>query len=115
MTCMGRCAVADYAARAGVPVVRFVPDGYSAEEFMVNQERPAALVFASEADAKRFHNVEEAPRIVLPLARATSKNAQAYAEIAAALQAAKARMQPAIPSPSAVQVTFLLQHVSGKP
>ena len=108
MTCMGRCAVADYAARAGVPVVRFMPEGYSAEEFLVNQERPAALVFASEADAKRFHYVEEAPRIVLPLSRATSKNAQDYAEIPAALQAAKAGMQPATPPPSALQVTPLL-------
>ena len=100
--------MADYAARAAVPVVRVMPEGYSAEEFVVNQERPAALVFASKADAKRFHYVEEAPRIVLPLARATSKNAQAYAEIPAALQAAKAKMQPAIPSPSALQVTPLL-------
>ena len=39
--------MADYAARAGVPVVRFMPADYSAEEFVVNQERPAALVFAS--------------------------------------------------------------------
>ena len=101
-------AVADYAAQAGVPVVRFMPADYSAEEFVVNQERPAALVFASVADADRFHYVEQASRIVLPLARATSKNAQAYAEIPSALMAAKARMQPAAPSPSALQVTPLL-------
>lgn len=48
--------------------------------------------------------MEEAARIVLPLARATSKNAQAYTEIPAALQAAKAKMQAAAPSPSAQQV-----------
>ncbi|CAL5221709.1 g3950 [Coccomyxa viridis] len=95
--------VADYAARAGVPVVRFMPENFGTEDFMVNQERPAAFVFASEADAKRFHYVEEAARIVLPLARATSKNAQAYTEIPAALQAAKARTQPAAPSPSVQQ------------
>ena len=44
---------------------------------------------------------------MLPLARATSKNAQAYTEIPAALQAAKARMQPAAPSPAALQVKSL--------
>ena len=104
MTCGSCCAVADYAARAGVPVVRFMPADYSAEEFVVNQERPAALVFASEADADRFHYVEEASRIVLPLARATSKNAQAYAEIPSALSTAKDKMQLATPSPSALQV-----------
>ena len=70
-----RCAVADYAARAFVPVVRFMPAGFGPEDFAVAQERPAALVFASEADARRFHYVEEAPRIVLPPARASSKNA----------------------------------------
>ncbi len=48
-----RDAVADYAARAGVPVVRFMPENFGAEDFMVNQERPAAFVFASEADARR--------------------------------------------------------------
>ncbi len=48
-----RCAVADYAARAGVPVVRFMPENFGAEDFIINQERPAAFVFASEADAKR--------------------------------------------------------------
>ena len=48
------CAVADYAARAGVPVVRFMPENFGAEDFMVNQERPAAFVFATEADAKRY-------------------------------------------------------------
>ena len=101
-------AVADFAARAGVPVVRFMPADWRPEDFAVAQERPAALVFNIEADAKRFHYVEEAPRIVLPLARATSKNARAYVEIQAAVELAKARLQPAAPSPAALQVSSLL-------
>jgi len=98
------CAAADFAVRAGVPVIRFMHKDYQPEEFSVNLERPAAFVFASEQDAQKFHYVEEAPRIVLPLARITSKEAQAYTEIPAALAKLIAKLQQPAPSPSALQV-----------
>ena len=101
------CAAADFAARAGVPVIRFMHKDYQPEEFSVNLERPAAFVFASEQDAQKFHYVEEAPRIVLPLARITSKKSQAYTEIPAALAKAIAKLQHPAPSPSALQVVGL--------
>lgn len=107
------CAVADFAVRAGVPVIRFMHKEYQPEEFSVNLERPAAFVFASEQDAQNFHYVEEAPRIVLPLARITSKKAQAYTEIPTALAKAVRKLQQPAPFPSAPQVVCLLHLRTG--
>ena len=107
------CAVADFAVRANVPVIRFMHKDYQPEEFSVNLERPAAFVFASEQDAQKFHYVEEAPRIVLPLAHITSEKAQAYTEIPAALAKAIARLQQPASSPSALQVVCLLHRHTG--
>ena len=84
--------------------MRFFHQGYQPEDFEVAQERPAALVFASQSDADRFYYVEEAPRIILPLARMEEKDAKAFSEISAALAAAQASRQPAAPAPSTLQV-----------
>ena len=101
-----RCgAVADSAARAGVPVLRFMHEGFQPGDFQVNQERPAAFVFASEEDAQRFPYVEEAPRIILAPARiGSAKSTKAYAEMAKALVEAKAEGKAAQPSSAAVKV-----------
>lgn len=102
------CAVADYAARASLPIVRFFHESYRPEDFEVARERPVALVFANQSDADRFYYVEEAPRIILPLARMEEKDAKAYSEISAALAAAQASRQAAAPAPSILQVHSLL-------
>ena len=111
-----RCgAVADFAARAGVPVLRFMHEGFQRGELQVSQERPAAFVFASEEDAQRFPYVEEAPRIILAPARiASAKSIRVYAEMAKALVEARAEDKAGQPSSSAMKVgkTLSQRHMS---
>ena len=88
-----------------MPVLRFMHERFQPEEFQVNQEWPAALVFASEEDAQRFPYVEEAPRITLAPARVGSaKSISAYAEMAEALAEAKERGKAAKLSSAALKV-----------
>ena len=88
-----------------MPLLRFMHESFQPEDFQVNQERPAALVFASEQDAQRFPYVEEAPRIVLaPACISSAKSTGAYAEMAKALVDAKAEGKAARPSSAAVKV-----------
>ncbi|BDA51191.1 hypothetical protein COCOBI_18-0670 [Coccomyxa sp. Obi] len=68
------CAVADYAARAGVPVVRFMADisGGALDAFDPVMERPAiiAIGFAETPDVQLIPSFQKAAHIVqLPTAR----------------------------------------------
>ena len=94
-----------------MPVLRFMHEGFQPGGFQVNQERPAAFVFASEEDAQKFPYVEEAPRIILaPAHIGSAKSAGAYADMAKALADAKAKGKAAQPSSAAVKVGCTLSH-----
>ena len=88
-----------------MPLLRFMHEGFQPEDFQVNQERPAAFVFASQEDAQRFPYVEEAPRVVLTPARISSaKSTRVYAEMAKVLADSKAEGKAAKPSSAALKV-----------
>ena len=92
-----------------MPVLRFMHEGFQPGDFQVNQERPAAFVFASEEDAQRFSYVEEAPRIILALARiGSAKSTGVYAEMAKAFVEAKPEGKAAQPSSAALKVGMTL-------
>ena len=73
--------IADYADRLDVPVIRFLEEG---EVVDVLHERPAVLVFASDAAIKAFGDlIEEAPRIFLSPESASGGSAEAYTQLEA--------------------------------